>query len=51
MHVAVQGTQQLQEFVLDRLTKHKEIASIKTSVIYQHARKHVLAPLPQLPKR
>ncbi|MGH3544642.1 MAG: Lrp/AsnC family transcriptional regulator [Mycobacteriales bacterium] len=45
LHVAVQGTAQLQEFVLDRLTKHKEIASLTTSVIYQHVRNHVLIPL------
>ncbi|MGH3426842.1 MAG: Lrp/AsnC family transcriptional regulator [Mycobacteriales bacterium] len=46
IHVAVQGTTQLQDFVLDRLTKHPEIASVTTSVIYQHMRNRVLAPLP-----
>lgn len=51
VHVAVQGTQQLQEFVLDRLTKHKEIASVKTSVIYHHVRNQVLTSLPQVPGR
>ena len=48
IHVAVQGTQQLQDFVLDRLTKHKEIASITTSMIYEHVRNHVVAPLPRI---
>ncbi|HEX3731457.1 MAG TPA: Lrp/AsnC family transcriptional regulator [Mycobacteriales bacterium] len=51
IHVAVQGTTQLQDFVLDRLTKHPEIASVTTSVIYQHVRNHVLTPLPSPSER
>lgn len=44
VHVAVPSTEALQNFVLDALTKRKEVAGVRTEVIFEHRRNHVLAP-------
>lgn len=44
VHVAVPSTDALQDFVLDALTKRKEVAGIRTEVIFDHRRNHVIAP-------
>ena len=44
VHVAVPSTDSLQDFVLDALTKRKEVAGVRTEVIFDHRRNHVLAP-------
>jgi DNA-binding Lrp family transcriptional regulator len=44
VHVAVPSTDALQDFVLDALTKRKEVAGIRTEVIFAHRRNHVIAP-------
>jgi DNA-binding Lrp family transcriptional regulator len=46
VHVAVPSTDSLQDFVLDALTKRKEVAGVRTEVIFDHRRKHVIAPAP-----
>lgn len=43
VHVAVASTDALQDFVLDALTKRKEVAGIRTEVIFDHRRNHVIA--------
>jgi DNA-binding Lrp family transcriptional regulator len=44
VHVAVSSTDALQDFVLDALTKRKEVAGVRTEVIFDHRRNHVITP-------
>jgi DNA-binding Lrp family transcriptional regulator len=46
VHVAVPSTEALQDFVLDSLTKRKEVAGVRTEVVYDHVRTHVVRPAP-----
>jgi DNA-binding Lrp family transcriptional regulator len=46
VHVAVQDVEHLHAFLLDRLSKRREIVGFRTSVIYQHTGSTVVAPLP-----
>jgi DNA-binding Lrp family transcriptional regulator len=45
VHVAVASTAALQDFVLDSLTKRKEVAGVRTEVVYDHVRNHVVRPI------
>jgi DNA-binding Lrp family transcriptional regulator len=45
VHVAVPNTDGLYAFVIDRLTERPEVADVRTSVVYEHRRVRVLAPL------
>lgn len=45
IHVAVHDTEHLHSLVLDKLTQRREIADIRTSVIYRHMRRKVITPL------
>jgi DNA-binding Lrp family transcriptional regulator len=45
VHVAVPHTDGLYAFVIDRLTERPEVADVRTSVVYEHRRVRVLAPL------
>ncbi|MEW2356041.1 Lrp/AsnC family transcriptional regulator [Spirillospora sp. NPDC029432] len=45
LHVAVPDLDQLHAFLLDRLSKRKEIAGFRTSVIFQHVYNTVLTRL------
>jgi DNA-binding Lrp family transcriptional regulator len=45
VHVAVPSTEALQNFVLDSLTKRKEVAGIRTEVVFDHVRNHVVQPV------
>jgi DNA-binding Lrp family transcriptional regulator len=45
VHVAVPNTDGLYAFVIDRLTERLEVADVRTSVVYEHRRVRVLAPL------
>src|SRR6185312_4302400 len=45
IHVAVRDTDQLQALVLDKLTRRKELADVRTSLVYEHLRKTEIAPL------
>jgi len=46
VHVAVRDTKALQDFVLDALTKRHEVAGVRTEVVFDHHRNHVISPLP-----
>jgi DNA-binding Lrp family transcriptional regulator len=45
LHVAVADTDALYAFVIDRLTERREVADVRTSVVYEHIRRAVLEPL------
>ena len=45
VHVAVQDTDALRDFVLDRLAGRPEVGHVETRVVYEHAQRHVLEPL------
>lgn len=45
IHVAVRDTDDLQSLVLDKLTRRKELADVRTSLVYEHLRKSEIAPL------
>lgn len=45
IHVAVRDTDQLQALVLDKLTRRKELADVRTSLVYEHLRKTEIVPL------
>ncbi len=45
LHVGVQDLDHLHAFLLDRLSKRKEIAGFRTSVIFQHVHNTVLSRL------
>ena len=47
MHVAVPSTEALRDFVLDSLTKRREVAGVRTEVVFDHERNHVVAAAPQ----
>ena len=44
IHVAVASTEALQDFVLDALTQRKEVAGVRTEVVFDHVRRHVIEP-------
>jgi DNA-binding Lrp family transcriptional regulator len=44
VHVAVPTPQALQDFVLDSLTKRPEVADVRTAVVFEHVRNHVVRP-------
>jgi DNA-binding Lrp family transcriptional regulator len=48
LHVAVADTDQLRELVLDRLGVRPEVEHVRTSLVYQHTAKPVLAPVDRL---
>ncbi|GAA4198421.1 Lrp/AsnC family transcriptional regulator [Streptosporangium oxazolinicum] len=49
LHVAVQDLDHLHAFLLDRLSKRREIAGFRTSVIFQQAHDTAPARLPDVP--
>lgn len=44
VHVAVPTPEALQDFVLDSLTKRREVADVRTAVVFEHVRNHVVRP-------
>jgi len=46
IHIAVRDNNQLSDFVLDRLTQRREIADVRTSIIFRHHRREVVDQLP-----
>lgn len=46
IHIAVADTDGLYSFVIDRLTERKEVADVRTSVVYEHRRPKIVQPLP-----
>lgn len=45
VHVAVQSTEALRDFVLDSLTKRREVVGVRTEVVFDHIRNHVVGTL------
>jgi DNA-binding Lrp family transcriptional regulator len=45
LHVAVADAEHLRGFVLDRLGTRSEVASVRTSLVFEHVRKAVIEPL------
>lgn len=45
LHVAVQDLDHLHAFLIDRLSKRKEVAGFRTSVVYRHARRTTISAL------
>jgi DNA-binding Lrp family transcriptional regulator len=46
VHVAVPSMTALQDFVLDSLTKRKEVADVRTAVVFEHVYNPVVPPAP-----
>lgn len=44
IHIAVRDNEQLNDFILDRLTQRREIVDVRTSMIFRHDRRTVVAP-------
>ena len=52
IHVGVRHNDDLYAFVIDRLTQRREVADVRTSVVYEHIRTHDVVPTaPPAPKR
>lgn len=45
IHVAVADNEGLYAFVIDRLTQRREVADVRTSVVYEHLRSGQVEPL------
>jgi len=45
IHIATADTDGLYSFVIDRLTERREVADVRTSVVYEHLRTNVIEPL------
>ncbi|MHC5257425.1 Lrp/AsnC family transcriptional regulator [Streptomyces sp. UC4497] len=44
LHMAVPSTQHLYDFVIDSLTERREVADVRTSIVYEHLQNEVVAP-------
>jgi DNA-binding Lrp family transcriptional regulator len=44
IHVGVRRNEDLYAFVIDRLTQRREVADVRTSVVYEHIRNHSVVP-------
>jgi DNA-binding Lrp family transcriptional regulator len=44
IHVGVRHNDDLYAFVIDRLTQRREVADVRTSVVYEHIRTHDVVP-------
>ena len=42
--VAVPSTEALRDFVLDSLTKRREVAGVRTEVVFDHLQNHIVRP-------
>lgn len=45
IHVAVRDNDDLYAFVIDQLTQRREVADVRTSVVYEHIQKKSVLPL------
>jgi len=45
VHIAVADTDGLYSFVIDRLTQRREVADVRTSVVYEHLRTRIVESL------
>jgi len=46
LHVAVPDNDRLYAFVIDRLTQHRAVADVRTSVVFEHLRTSRVDPVP-----
>ena len=46
IHVGVRDNEDLYAFVIDRLTQRREVADVRTSVVYQHIQNRSVSVLP-----
>jgi DNA-binding Lrp family transcriptional regulator len=46
VHVAVPSVEALHAFLMDKVSKRREIVGFRSSIIYQHSRNQEIAPLP-----
>jgi DNA-binding Lrp family transcriptional regulator len=51
VHVAVPSVDSLHAFLMDKVSKRREIVGFRSSIIYQHARNQEIAPLPTASSR
>lgn len=51
VHIAVADTDGLYSFVIDRLTQRREVADVRTSVVYEHLRSRIVEPFTSSPRR
>jgi DNA-binding Lrp family transcriptional regulator len=47
LHVAVPDNDRLYAFVIDRLTQHRAVADVRTSVVFEHLRTTRVDPVPR----
>ncbi|CAM3801230.1 Lrp/AsnC family transcriptional regulator [Isoptericola cucumis] len=47
LHVAVPDNDRLYAFVIDRLTQHRAVADVRTSVVFEHLRTTRVDPVPE----
>ncbi|MEN5074158.1 Lrp/AsnC ligand binding domain-containing protein [Isoptericola cucumis] len=47
LHVAVPDNDRLYAFVIDRLTQHRAVADVRTSVVFEHLRTTHVDPVPE----
>ena len=47
LHVAVPDNDRLYAFVIDRLTQHRAVADVRTSVVFEHLRTSRVDPVPE----
>jgi len=45
IHLAVADNDSLYAFVIDELTQRKEVADVRTSVVYEHIRNRTIVPI------
>jgi DNA-binding Lrp family transcriptional regulator len=45
VHVAVPSTEALRDFVLDSVTRRREVAGVRTDVVFDHLTNHILTPM------
>jgi hypothetical protein len=45
LHVAVQDVEHLRAFLLERLSRRREIVGFRTSVVFQHSANTVVTPV------
>ncbi|MFI8992941.1 Lrp/AsnC family transcriptional regulator [Streptomyces sp. NPDC053542] len=45
LHMAVPSTERLYDFVIDRLTERREVADVRTSIVYEHLQNRLIEPV------
>lgn len=50
VHIATADTDGLYSFVIDRLTERREVADVRTSIVYEHLRASVIQPFQNSPR-